>query len=387
MKGWGKNGPNAKVLQVNEKHSFVSMHMSGVGIKPFHFSKAHDGESSQSRVYENSVRDSVVASVNGFNTTVLCYGQTGAGKTYTFFGPDGALNYDISCREDIPEDSGMVVRSLAEIFEAHDRLKYRGINLAIAIQFVEIYEDLVTDLLTGNLCDVRRDTGDLTGAEECGVTNMLTALDILRKGHARKRFASTAMNERSSRSHTALVVKLKQTRPEKSDKLISSQLVLLDLAGSERVKKSRAEGGRFREAVGINSSLLVLGKVISSLVESRSHVPYFESKLTTLLKGAFGGNSLTTAIINCRPEVNHGEETLQSLRFGERCSMVSNSAIQAASSVTSALEKITDALTTVEGQLDSLRERNKTHLQSYKKLAASYNVLQRQKRELQEKLM
>lgn len=47
----------------------------------------------------------------------------------------------------------------------------------------------------------------------------------------------------------------------------------MDLAGSERLKKSKAEGSAKAEAVGINESLLVLGKVISSLVESKSHVP------------------------------------------------------------------------------------------------------------------
>jgi Kinesin motor domain len=54
-------------------------------------------------------------------------------------------------------------------------------------------------------------------------------------------------------------------------------LHLVDLAGSERVKKSKATGIRLKEAVGINSSLLVLGKVIAALVESHRHVPYLVS--------------------------------------------------------------------------------------------------------------
>ena len=51
----------------------------------------------------------------------------------------------------------------------------------------------------------------------------------------------------------------------------------------------------------------VLGKVISSLVAGKSHVPYYESKLTTLLKAAFGGNSRTTVIVNCRSDGDSGE--------------------------------------------------------------------------------
>jgi hypothetical protein len=58
---------------------------------------------------------------------------------------------------------------------------------------------------------------------------------------------------------------------------VRSKLHLVDLAGSERVKKSKATGIRLKEAVGINSSLLVLGKVIAALVESHRHVPYLVS--------------------------------------------------------------------------------------------------------------
>ena len=53
----------------------------------------------------------------------------------------------------------------------------------------------------------------------------------------------------------------------------------------ERLKKSRAEGTRRAEAIGINSSLMVLGKCIAALVCEKSHIPYHESQLTMLLGG------------------------------------------------------------------------------------------------------
>ena len=56
------------------------------------------------------------------------------------------------------------------------------------------------------------------------------------------------------------------------------EIRIVDLAGSERVKRSGAEGGRLQETIGINSSLLALGRVVSALVEvngmPRSHIPY-----------------------------------------------------------------------------------------------------------------
>merc|ERR1719191_734060 len=127
------------------------------------------------------------------------------------------------------------------------------------------------------------------------------------------------MNHRSSRAHTVLAVKIAQ---RKGDLESSSQLHLVDLAGSERVKKSRAQGGRLVEAVGINSSLMVLGLCIAARVEDRNHVPYYESRLTLLLRSALGGNSRTAVVICCHHEDDHGDETLQALSFGERCALV-----------------------------------------------------------------
>ena len=60
---------------------------------------------------------------------------------------------------------------------------------------------------------------------------------------------------------------------------------------------SKAAGARAAEAIGINASLSVLGKCITALTEGRRHVPYLESKLTTLLRPALGGNSRTTVVV------------------------------------------------------------------------------------------
>ena len=47
-------------------------------------------------------------------------------------------------------------------------------------------------------------------------------------------------------------------------------MTLCDLAGSERVKKSEAEGEQLKEAIAINKSLSALGDVIEALQRERS---------------------------------------------------------------------------------------------------------------------
>lgn len=249
---------------------------------------------------------------------------------------------------------------------------------------------------------------------------MSTLLEHLRLAHSRQRYAETAMNSRSSRAHTVLILHVSQqakrkdittaasaasisgvsktcgvllaaanstaaTSPNANDDemlLVTSQLHLVDLAGSERVKKSKVTGQRMKEAVGINSSLLVLGKVISALVKGEYHVPYLESKLTTLLKAAFGGNAKTHVMINTRPESDYGDETLQSLRFGERCSMISNQLRSMATSLESTLFALDQAIETLQQQLTSLAARGKSHLDSYQALQVTYDSLMKKRQEL-----
>merc|ERR1719401_3028723 len=188
------------------------------------------------------------------------------------------------------------------------------------------------------------------------------------------------MNHRSSRAHTVLAMKVTQTR---GDLEVSSQLHLVDLAGSERVKKSRAQGGRLVEAVGINSSLMVLGLCIAALVEERTHVPYYESRLTLLLRSALGGNSRTSVVICCHKEATHGDETLQSLSFGERCAAVSTRAYAAmASSASEALAAVDAALQEVAGQIRGLEQRGKGALPACERLRARHSALKQRRAKL-----
>ena len=93
-----------------------------------------------------------------------------------------------------------------------------------------------------------------------------------------------------------------------STQVLSSKLYLCDLGGSEQVKKSKATGQRFQEAVEINRSLTVLGRVVDALVrKNKYHVPYYESRLTTLLQPAFGGNQCINHMpLRPPPTAEHG---------------------------------------------------------------------------------
>ena len=132
------------------------------------------------------------------------------------------------------------------------------------------------------------------------------------------------LNERSSRSHC--LVRLQSTSVSASGTLKKNCFTFIDLAGSERISKSKVEGQRMSEAIIINGSLTVLGRCIRAVGKNQTHVPWRDSVLTQLLRTSFAGQSAThtSVVVNVSPE--HRDETLCTLRFGETVSCVSNKA-------------------------------------------------------------
>ena len=65
---------------------------------------------------------------------------------------------------------------------------------------------------------------------------------------------------------------------------VYGRLVLADLAGSERVRRTTSTGIRLEEAKHINASLSALGNVVNCLSGNQNgFIPYRSSKLTRVL--------------------------------------------------------------------------------------------------------
>jgi len=60
----------------------------GPGLLSFTLDRVFNVNSTQEEVYEFSARPVIESVLEGFNGTVLAYGQTSSGKTYTMMGPE-----------------------------------------------------------------------------------------------------------------------------------------------------------------------------------------------------------------------------------------------------------------------------------------------------------
>lgn len=79
--------------------------------------------------------------MQGYNGTVMCYGQTGAGKTFTMTGSSTEFKY-----------RGIVPRAVAQIYREVGARFDQAVT--IRVSFVEIYNEMVrnTPILTRFRC-------------------------------------------------------------------------------------------------------------------------------------------------------------------------------------------------------------------------------------------
>ncbi|KAH9775528.1 kinesin-like protein KIN-14J [Citrus sinensis] len=153
------------------------------------------------------------------------------------------------------------------------------------------------------------------------VQSTADVLELMNIGLMNRAVCSTALNERSSRSHSILTIHVRGT-DLKNGAILRGSLHLIDLAGSERVDRSEATGDRLREAQHINKSLSALGDVIFALAQKNPHVPYRNSKLTQVLQSSLGGQAKTLMMVQLNPDVDSYSETISTLKFAERVSGV-----------------------------------------------------------------
>ncbi|NWQ97807.1 KIF9 protein, partial [Burhinus bistriatus] len=280
---------------------------------------------SQELAYETVAKKLVSEALIGYNGTIMCYGQTGAGKTYTMTGATAEYKH-----------RGIIPRAIQQVFKAtaHSVDPF----VTVRISYLEIYNETLFDLLStmtsNGTSDMQMAVVDcprgvyVKGLSIHSVSHEEDALNLLFEARENKYYIGETnrvmtehtLNKNSSRSHCIFTIYIESRFRVFSDvKCVNSKINLIDLAGSERLSKTGSEGQVLKEATYINKSLSFLEQIIVALADpKRDHIPFRQSKLTHVLKDSLGGNCNTVLVANICGEAVHVEETLSSLRFATR---------------------------------------------------------------------
>ena len=111
----------------------------------FTFDQVHGQDSTQHSLFTATTQPLISRFLEGFNCTILAYGQTSSGKTYTMTGID--LDADPS---DPTNDIGIIPRAVSSIFQRAGALKEERSNAwsySVKGSFIEIYNEDLIDLL------------------------------------------------------------------------------------------------------------------------------------------------------------------------------------------------------------------------------------------------
>ncbi|KDB21714.1 hypothetical protein H109_06363 [Trichophyton interdigitale MR816] len=345
------------------------------GRKLFVFDRVF-GESVDQEGIWDYLHDSVNSFMQGYNVSILAYGQSGAGKSYTMGTSGPSEQHDHKAMGIVPRAAQMLFEKLTGS-PIHNR-SFSGSPVTglrtpqryssassfgrvsdkpwqMRATYVEIYNEQLRDLLLPestppgerNTVTIREDTKGriiLTGLHQVAINSVDDLINALNFGSAIRQTDSTAINAKSSRSHAVFSINLVQRKdgsaglplsaqekrfsmPDSASSstssdhvTIDSKLHFVDLAGSERLKNTGASGERAKEGISINAGLASLGKVISQLSSRQqgAHVSYRDSKLTRLLQDSLGGNAITYMIACVTPPEFHLSETLNTVQYAQR---------------------------------------------------------------------
>ncbi|XP_062130706.1 kinesin-like protein costa [Drosophila sulfurigaster albostrigata] len=263
-----------------------------VGAHTVPVTHALPSSTTQCQVYHQTVFPLISLFLEGFDASVVTYGQRKTGKTYTLYGHGFECVYGEA-------DQGVVQRCVREIFThiaAHTERTY-----AVNVGFVEICNGEVRDLL---------------GMGNVHCRSVEEVFHWLKLGLSKKLELP---------AHTLFTMTLEQQWISK-DGLIQHRLSTAsfsDLSGTDRYGEPPPGYPR-------DPGLHMLEQVINTLTDPgimysvNGNIPYGQTTLTTLLKDSFGGRAQTLLILCVSPLEQHLTETLGNLQFGYKVQCVRN---------------------------------------------------------------
>ncbi|XP_075035041.1 kinesin-like protein KIF22 isoform X2 [Mixophyes fleayi] len=278
------------------------------------------GEAANQRdIYIGSVFPILPHLLIGQNASVFAYGPTGAGKTHTMLGN--------------PNQPGVIPRAVKDLLQmtraASSTTEEENWTYTLTMSYVEIYQEKVMDLLEPKNKDlpIREDKDHkilIPGVTQKTITTFSDFDEHFIPASQNRTVASTKLNDRSSRSHAVLLIKVQKNQQVPPFRQLTGKFYLIDLAGSEDNRRTGNQGIRLKESGAINSSLFTLSKVVDALNQGLPRIPYRDSKLTRLLQDSLGGSAHSVMVANIAPEQTYYFDTLTALNFAAKSKQIIN---------------------------------------------------------------
>ncbi|CAI9290517.1 unnamed protein product [Lactuca saligna] len=306
-------------LQVNSDGRSVRVR-TDIGYRDFTLDGVSEDQDLEG-FYRNFVQPRINGVKLGDKCTIMMYGPTGSGKSHTMFGSH--------------KQQGIVYKSLSDILgneddEIDDEQQKVGVGTFVQVTVLEIYNEEIYDLLStnskggfnigwskGNASKVKlevmgkkaKNATFISGTEAGKISKEI------QKVEKRRIIKSTFCNERSSRSHCMIILDVPT---------VGGRLMLVDMAGSENIEQAGQTGFEAKmQTAKINQGNIALKRVVESIANGDSHVPFRDSKLTMLLQDSFEDDKSKILMILCAsPDPKEIHKTISTLEYGAKAKCI-----------------------------------------------------------------
>ena len=302
---------NNSVILLSPKKLIITQEKKLELKKDYTFDGLFEYDTSKEIFYQKTSKNIVNAVLQGYNGGIICYGETGTGKSYTL-------------REIIPKVEEQIFDFIEESDENNELFK-------VDISMIEIYKEQVNYLI-----DIKNTNLNLSeNKSKKLIIDNIAHIDVSSKEQLEK-IINKGLNNRNSReynynSKSHFIIMITVYHYYKKENYIKiGKLYLVDLEGSERISKFNTEGENLEEQKLINKSLIALSIIVQNLSNENDNItyaPYRDSKLTRIISDCFGGNAYTCLILNCSKHECSTVQTRNTLMFGEKVKKIRNKPI------------------------------------------------------------
>ncbi|OMO95254.1 hypothetical protein CCACVL1_05468 [Corchorus capsularis] len=303
--------PDNKTLRVRADIGYRDFSLDGI---------SSSEEEDLDAFYQKFVQSRINGVKMGAKCTIMMYGPTGSGKSHTMFG--------------CSKQPGIVYRSLKDILGDHgeeENGEKLGVGTFVQVAVLEIYNEEIYDLLQSNggggfgigwpkggsgskvklevMGKKAKNATFISGSEAGKISKEI------QKVEKRRTVKSTLCNDRSSRSHCMIILDVPT---------VGGRLMLVDMAGSENIDQAGQVGFEAKmQTAKINQGNIALKRVVESIANGDSHVPFRDSKLTMLLQDSFEDDQSKILMILCAsPDPKEIHKTICTLEYGAKAKCI-----------------------------------------------------------------
>jgi hypothetical protein len=297
-------------------------------------------------VYTEVVSPLVDVLFDGVSSTVLSYGASGTGKTFTVHGSSEKSLFSSVEANERAVPAGVAPRAVDQIFDRVERRGHRT-ECMVRISSVQCYHERLMDLLAteatagqggqlrlrecaprgsqaeGERVHAGRRRGNVfvDGLTSVAVGSRQEARACIEKARRNCAIEKTRMSSLGCMMAlvTTIEVETRAVDGAGASSFSIGKLSLVDMPASNRVKVGVSGAGQRGAA-----ALSAFGNVLLALTGSGAcHVPYRDSQLTRMIQGSLGGESLCAFIAHVAADTDSGEN-ISTLRYATRARAVKN---------------------------------------------------------------